>query len=104
MTASSRSIAVRVCLRPATAVIAIAVLMIVPVSDFVLTAINLDVTVLFKPNTLPKMNTQSGISDAGRTFIVIPTIFNSEETVRALLENIEVHFLANRDEKFTLRF
>ncbi|HLF82643.1 MAG TPA: carbohydrate-binding protein, partial [Blastocatellia bacterium] len=78
--------------------IAIALVLIVPISDFVLSALNLDVTVLFKPNPLPKMNTVSGIPEAGRTFVVIPTIFTSEETVRALLENIEVHFLANRDE------
>jgi cyclic beta-1,2-glucan synthetase len=80
------------------ALIAIGLLLIVPISDFVLSVLNLNVTVLFKPNPLPKMSTASGIPEAGRTFVVIPTIFTSEETVRALLENIEVHFLANRDE------
>ncbi|HSE38567.1 MAG TPA: carbohydrate-binding protein, partial [Blastocatellia bacterium] len=79
-------------------VVAIALLLIVPVSDFVLTALNLDVTVVFKPKPLPKMNTASGIPGEGRTFVVIPTIFTRQETVRALLENLEVHFLANRDE------
>ena len=80
------------------ALVAIALLLIVPASDFVLSALNLDVTVLFKPNPLPKMNTTLGVPDEGRTFVVIPTILTSLETVRALLENIEVHFLANRDE------
>ena len=79
------------------ALVAIALLLTVPISDFVLTALNLDVTVLFKPRPLPKMNTASEIPSEGRTFVVIPTIFNRAETVRALLENIEVHFLANRD-------
>ena len=77
---------------------AIALLMIIPISDFVLSALNLDVTLIFKPTPLPKMNTTSGIPENSLTFVVIPTIFNSEETVRLLLENIEVHFLANRDE------
>jgi cyclic beta-1,2-glucan synthetase len=80
------------------ALIAISLLLIVPVSDLVLSALNLDVTILFKPNPLPKMNTVSGTPETARTFVVIPTIFTSEETVRALIENIEVHFLANRDE------
>jgi cyclic beta-1,2-glucan synthetase len=80
------------------ALIAIALLLIVPVSDLVLSALNFDVTVLFKPNPLPKMNASSGIPETARTFVVIPTIFTSEETVRALLESIEVHYIANRDE------
>ncbi|MEK6322450.1 MAG: glucoamylase family protein [Acidobacteriota bacterium] len=81
-----------------TALIAIALLMIVPVSDLALSALNLDVTVLFKPNPLPKMKATAGIPETARTFVVIPTIFTSEETVRSLLENLEVHYLANRDE------
>ncbi len=80
------------------ALIAIALLLTVPVSDFVLSALNLDVTALFKPKPLPKMNVTSGIPEAGRTIVVVPSIFTSEEAVHALLENIEVHFLANRDE------
>jgi cyclic beta-1,2-glucan synthetase len=78
--------------------IGIALLLIVPISDFALSALNLDVTALFKPKPLPKMNMTSGIPEAGRTIIVIPSIFSSEDTVRSLLENIEVHFLANRDQ------
>ncbi len=83
---------------PPVALITIALLLIVPVSDLVLSSLNLDVTLLFKPNPLPKMNMASGTPDVARTFVVMPTIFTSEETVRALLENIEVRFLANREE------
>src|SRR6185369_6304740 len=78
--------------------IAIGVLLIVPISDFSLSALNLDVTVLFKPLRLPKMNTAAGVPEIGRTFVVIPTIFSSEENVQALIETLEVHFLANRDD------
>jgi cyclic beta-1,2-glucan glucanotransferase len=84
---------------PPVALIAIGLLLLVPVSDFVLSALNLDVTIRFKPNALPKMSTAAGIPETGRTFLVIPTIFNSEDTVRSLLENLEVHFLANRDDQ-----
>ncbi|HZM91203.1 MAG TPA: carbohydrate-binding protein, partial [Blastocatellia bacterium] len=82
---------------PPATLIALALLLIVPISDFVLAAINLDVTAFFKPKRLPKMSTASGVPDTGCTLVVIPTIFTSQDTVRALLENIEVHFLANRD-------
>ncbi|HSO75227.1 MAG TPA: carbohydrate-binding protein, partial [Blastocatellia bacterium] len=78
--------------------IAIALLLIVPVSDLTLSALNLDVTVLVKPRPLPKMDTVPGLPESGRTFVVTPTILTSEEGVRALLERMEVHYLANRDE------
>lgn len=78
--------------------IGIALLLVVPVSDLVLSALNLDVTVLFKPRPLPKINTTAGIPETGRTFVVTPTILTNEEDARALLESMEVHYLANRDE------
>lgn len=76
----------------------IALLLVVPASDLALSALNLDVTFLLKPNTPPKMDTSKGIPESARTFVVVPTIFSSEEAVRQLLENMEVHCLANRDE------
>ncbi|MEK6303548.1 MAG: glucoamylase family protein [Acidobacteriota bacterium] len=80
------------------ALIAIGLLLLVPVSDLALTALNLDVAALFKPHPLSKMNTAAGVPEVARTFVVIPTIFSSEQTVRSLLESLEVHYLANRDE------
>ncbi|MFY9572711.1 MAG: glucoamylase family protein, partial [Blastocatellia bacterium] len=80
-----------------TALVAIAFVLLVPVSDLAVSALNLDVTLLFKPRALPKLNTSSGTPENARSFVVIPTILSGEETVRALLENLEVHFLANRD-------
>ena len=80
------------------ALIAIALLLVVPVSDLALTVLNLDVAVLFKPRPLPRMNTAAGVPENARTFVVIPAILSSEQTVRALLESLEVRYLANRDE------
>jgi cyclic beta-1,2-glucan synthetase len=80
------------------ALVVIALVLLLPASDLALSALNLDVTVLFKPQPLPKMDTASGVPEGARTFVVIPTIFSSEETVHGLLENMEVHYLANRDQ------
>ena len=80
------------------ALVFIALLVLVPASDLALSALNLDVTFLLKPNTPPKMDTSKSIPESARTFVVVPTIFSSEEGVRQLLENMEVHCLANRDE------
>jgi cyclic beta-1,2-glucan synthetase len=78
--------------------IGVGLVLLLPISDLVLSVLNLDVTLVVKPKPLPKISTVSGIPEMARTFVVIPSIFTSEEAVRALLENIEVHYLANRDE------
>jgi len=83
---------------PPWALLFIGLLVVVPASDLALSALNLDVTFLLKPNTPPKMDASRGIPESARTFVVVPTIFNSEEGVRQLLENMEVHCLANRDD------
>ena len=78
--------------------IATVLLALIPASDIALSILNWDVTNLFKPRLLPRMNTAKGIGASGRTMVVIPTIFSSEAGVHELLERLEVHFLANQDE------
>ncbi len=78
--------------------IATVLLALIPASDIALSILNWDVTNLFKPRLLPRMNTAKGVGAAGRTMVVIPTIFSSEAGVHELLERLEVHFLANQDE------
>lgn len=75
-------------------------LALVPASELALTALNIDVTLFFKPRTLPKMDYSKGVPEEARTMIVVPTIFSSEAAVRELLEKLEVHYLANTDEHF----
>ncbi|HEU4478498.1 MAG TPA: hypothetical protein VFR80_08265, partial [Pyrinomonadaceae bacterium] len=80
-----------------TIIVAAILLALIPASDIALSILNWDVTNLFHPRLLPRMNTLSGVGATGRTMVVIPTIFSSEATVRELLERLEVHFLANQD-------
>ncbi|HYJ47246.1 MAG TPA: protein ndvB, partial [Pyrinomonadaceae bacterium] len=81
-------------------VIACALVVLVPASDLALSILNWDVTRVFHPRVLPRMDTSEGVPETARTFIVIPTLFTSVETVRELLEKLEVHYLANQDEHF----
>jgi cyclic beta-1,2-glucan synthetase len=73
-------------------------LALIPASDLTLSILNWDVTQLFEPRLLPRMNTVAGIGENSRTMVVIPTIFSSEGNVSELLEKLEVHYLANQDE------
>nr|MBA3441422.1 hypothetical protein [Pyrinomonadaceae bacterium] len=79
--------------------IGFALLSLIPASDLALSVLNWDVTHLFQPRLLPKIDTSTGIPEDARTMVVVPTLFTSEETVRELLEKIEVHYLANQDEQ-----
>jgi cyclic beta-1,2-glucan synthetase len=75
-----------------------ALVVLIPASDLALSVLNWDVTRLFHPRVLPRMDMKSGIPETARTFVVIPTLFTSLAVVRELLEKLEVHFLANQDE------
>ncbi len=74
-----------------------ALLALIPAGDLALTVLNWDVTHFFEPRLLPRMNTAEGIPEDARTFVVVPTIFQSEQQVEQLVERLEVHYLANQD-------
>ena len=74
-----------------------ALLAIIPASDLALSMMNWDITHLFPPRLLPRMETSDGIPEEACTMVVVPTIFSNELQVNALLEKLEVHFLANQD-------
>ncbi|HJU53090.1 MAG TPA: hypothetical protein VJ715_00915, partial [Pyrinomonadaceae bacterium] len=78
---------------------AIALLVLIPASDLALGVLNWDSTRVFSPRVLPKMDMSKGIAEDARTFVVIPTLFTSEGVIRELMEKLEVHYLANQDER-----
>ncbi|HEV2883412.1 MAG TPA: glucoamylase family protein [Pyrinomonadaceae bacterium] len=72
-------------------------LAIIPASDLALSVLNWDVTHLFPPRLLPRMETAAGIPKDVRVMVVVPTIFSNESQVQQLVERLEVHYLANHD-------
>ena len=74
-------------------------LFFVPVSEMALSALHLCITLLFKPHTLPKIDTRSGIPIEGSTMVVVPAMFSTDASTAGLIERMEVHYLANRDER-----
>jgi cyclic beta-1,2-glucan synthetase len=81
-----------------TLLLAMIPLALIPASDLALSILNFDVTHLFRPRVLPRMNTAAGVTEAARTMVVIPTILSSIEGVEELVEKLEVQFLANEDD------
>ncbi|HUO10628.1 MAG TPA: glucoamylase family protein [Phycisphaerae bacterium] len=60
------------------------------------------ITQVVIPRMLPRMDFAKGISADSATLVVVPTMLNSEQGVDDLLENLEIRYLANRDDH--LRF
>jgi cellobiose phosphorylase len=55
-------------------------------------------TLLLKPCPLPRLDYSSGIAPACRTMVVVPTMLTSLEGIDRLIETLEIHHLANRDQ------
>lgn len=80
--------------------IAVVLLALIPATDLALSVLNWDITHTFKPHILPKMEKDAETPVEARTMIVVPTLLTSEETAAALIEKLEVHYLANQDPQF----
>src|SRR5258708_21632427 len=77
----------------------VALLSILGASQLAVTLVNWMITLLVSPRLLPRMDFSTGIPPECRTLVVVPTLFTSETGLAALLEDLEVRFLANRDER-----
>jgi cellobiose phosphorylase len=55
-------------------------------------------TLLVKPSLLPRMDYSAGIPEDCRTMVIVPTMLTSVAGVDRLIETLEIHHLANRDQ------
>ncbi|WP_448090082.1 GH36-type glycosyl hydrolase domain-containing protein [Pseudomonas azerbaijanoccidentalis] len=82
---------------PPMALLVLAIPCLIMTSRLAIGLINWLVTFSLVPAVLPKMDYASGIPDAARSLVVIPTLIASLADVDELVEGLEVRFLANRD-------
>ena len=73
------------------------VLSLLATSQFAVALVNWFATLLATPRPLPRMDTAGGIAPHARTLVAIPTMLTDTGNVEALIEALEVRFLANRD-------
>jgi cyclic beta-1,2-glucan synthetase len=66
-------------------------------SHFAFSIVNWLATLWVKPSPLPKMDFSSGIPEPHRTLVVVPTILANLQQADKVIEDLEVHFLSNRD-------
>ncbi|MBK9037646.1 MAG: phosphorylase [Bdellovibrionales bacterium] len=80
----------------------IAFLSMVLSSEIAIALVNRGTVALVGPKYLPRMNFENGLPENCRTMIVVPTVFTDKEEIRGQLEQIEVHYLSNRDKNIYL--
>ncbi len=80
------------------AIVALSVLAVTPLSEVALTLVNRLSARLFPPRILPRLDFREPIAEAHRTLVVIPALLSSVGAVRNVIDNLEVAYLANRDD------
>ncbi len=78
--------------------IAVAFLVLVPVSELSLGLVNYFTTLLRKPKRLPRMDYKDGVPLENSSMVVVPCMFTSHEVIAELVNNLEVQYLANQDD------
>lgn len=78
--------------------ITLSIIFLLCVSQLVVDLVNWLSMILVKPNVLPRLDFSDGIPSEYRTMVVIPTMLSDEDAVDRLVNNLELHYLSNRDE------
>jgi cyclic beta-1,2-glucan synthetase len=79
-------------------IMAIGCIAMVVMSHLGVSITNWLVTVLVKPDFLPRMNFAGSIPPGAKTMVVVPTLIGSQVEVDDLIETMEVRYLANPQE------
>ena len=69
----------------------------VPASELVIVLNNWMIGTIKRPAVFPRLELKSGIPDSMKTMVVVPAILSNNERIDELLENIENHYLSNRE-------
>ncbi|WP_147074070.1 GH36-type glycosyl hydrolase domain-containing protein [Sulfuriferula plumbiphila] len=82
---------------PAWLLVLVNIAALISASQMAVALVNWMATLLASPAPLPRMDFSTGIPPAFRTLVIVPTLLTSEHNIEALIEALEVRFLANRD-------
>lgn len=74
------------------------VVFIIPASEIVITIINRFVCRIKKPAVFPRLELKEGIPDSMSAMVVIPALLSDKKRVNELMENMENHYLGNKEQ------
>jgi cellobiose phosphorylase len=75
----------------------VAVVVLIPASDFAVSFLQRVVHRLVKPQPLPRLDLRGGVPETAATMVIVPTILSSVEGARILVDRLEVNALGNMD-------
>ncbi len=78
--------------------VALIVLSLIPLSDLAVNVVNRVASTLWPARTLPKLDYLRPVAAAHRTMVVIPALLTSPSGTQAIVDNLELAYLANRDD------
>jgi len=73
-------------------------LALIPATEVAVAFVNRMSSAVFPPRVLPKLDHRQPLAEAHRTFVVVPALLSSVGATRSVIENLEITYLANRDE------
>jgi cyclic beta-1,2-glucan synthetase len=77
--------------------VVIALLLLIPASEFALLCIQRAASRLVAPKRLPRLDFSEGVPDSARTMVIVPTMLTSTAGVDGLIEHLEVLAVGNLD-------
>jgi cyclic beta-1,2-glucan synthetase len=72
-------------------------LLLLPATELAIAIVQRAFSHILPPRRLPRIELREGVSEGGRTMVVIPTLLTSVEGVHELLEHLEILALGNGD-------
>ncbi|MGC9396239.1 MAG: GH36-type glycosyl hydrolase domain-containing protein [Anaerolineae bacterium] len=78
-------------------VLAVGLLLLIPALTVAVSLVNWLITLVMPPHVLPKMDFEDEIPADYKTLVVIPSLLSNAAEVRALLKQVELHFLRSQD-------
>ena len=83
---------------PEWKVVILAIIFLFCASQLSVSLMNWLTALLVSPRLLPRLDFSSGIAPDCRTMVVVPTMLTGAEGIDHLIESLEIHCLANRDD------
>ena len=72
------------------------IILYIPISEIVIQIINYILSKTVKPKIIPKLDLSNGVPKEYSSFVVVPTIIDSENKIKELFRKLEVYYLANK--------
>jgi len=69
----------------------------IPASEIAVALVNTFINNILKPTLIPKLQLKEGIPEEYSTMVIVPTLLPNEKRVDELVEQLEIHYLSNRE-------